>query len=290
MLHYDPLNRPQQRCNKELHICLTRLHSLSSSPEETCSLAIHYSTHVSQFFDTLAIRLQHAVAAYVAAYPSGILPPEVARSWILGMRAELTLGNIVWREAVNANLVEKPIHPIFYHLFSYFFPDVRWGQLSTIQSDWKPLYEHITSFHLWCHLETNPFLDLPQWYEAPNLNAGVESFLNWVGLTERSVQWMEITSFPDLNRSSASYTFPFKKTLLGVDTGIDDLQSKPNPDHSCLDRVMEEVRQLIPLHLVPTPSDDKLKPLIPSGDSDLQRIGDVSRPHIFAHDQSLSWG
>ncbi|KDQ49418.1 hypothetical protein JAAARDRAFT_51756 [Jaapia argillacea MUCL 33604] len=153
-------------------------------PEQDRDQLVTVEAHefLPPFYDTLAWRLNAAALLYGEQYPEGCSDSLAREMWFIGMRGELTVGNIVYRL-------------------------------------WDTLHEALQSELLEESPDFNSFMALPHWWSNADVKISVPMYLATVSLTSDTLAWVMHAWVPESVRPRAYLTlenaFPWERHVLG---------------------------------------------------------------------------
>ncbi|KDQ65234.1 hypothetical protein JAAARDRAFT_43951 [Jaapia argillacea MUCL 33604] len=227
----------------------TRHLSLLSPPETerlSCSNAHEY---LEWYYAYLGRRLLEAGRLYLRSYPGGCSDVNVWMEWVMGMRAELTLGNMIWRDPSKSSLAKFcPVASLSVTYCFFFDPDHA-GNPALIAMDWNPVIEALAPCPEFERSTSNPFMKLHHWYVSPHLNQGVTLFLAQARLTWDSMKWVLLGGVPETFRPNVA---EHPSTMFPWEEGLMTQQWRnlyPQPPHSAhieMDRILSEIEAFLP--------------------------------------------
>ncbi|KDQ50189.1 hypothetical protein JAAARDRAFT_200188 [Jaapia argillacea MUCL 33604] len=162
-----------------------------------------------------------AIQTYILLHPNGCLDEEIRACWVLGMRLELTLGNVVWGTACQGGLLQSKPSPAFDQIYTFFFSYNMPSDLNVLIS-WESI-SSVLSIEPFTHPDSIQYLQLPFWWDQPNLRDGVYELMMATGMSEVLMDWVIAGRVPDFLWQNGSClllgqnAFPWELKLMGFD-------------------------------------------------------------------------
>ncbi|KDQ49395.1 hypothetical protein JAAARDRAFT_51765 [Jaapia argillacea MUCL 33604] len=236
--------------------CLHRLDALVCDDHKHKVHRDSAAKYIDIFFRTLGHRLTEVVKAYTSHFPEGCVDVDEQMEWVLGMRAELTLANMVWCDGVRSGVVRHSPAACFNTVYQFFFHPAHSHDPTSIPIKWESLLIALLTNPAAAAARTNVFVQLPVWHASQPITPGVDAFIAAVGLTPKSIHWVVQGRVPEMFRCPNSIPpdvlFPWECELVSSEWS----QSHPSPRsphlrHSELDRLLRRAEVLLPNCVTP---------------------------------------
>ncbi|KDQ49441.1 hypothetical protein JAAARDRAFT_200840 [Jaapia argillacea MUCL 33604] len=236
--------------------CLQRLVSLVCDDHKH---DVHHDSavkYIDIFFRMLGCRLTEVVQAYASHFPEGCMDVDERMEWVLGMRAELTLANMVWCDGVRSGVIRHSPAACFDTVYQFFLHPAHCHNPTSIPTKWGSLLITLLTNPAAAAACTNVFVQLLVWHASQPIAPGVDAFIAAVGLTPKSIRWVVQGRVPEMFRCPNSIPpavlFPWERELVSSEWS----QSHPSPPspcprHSELDRLLRRVEVLLPNCVTP---------------------------------------